>query len=129
VPPQTYSPNTSVPLPVDPPVLSIPTDITPKVDIDLAYAQSDSAGGYKVIKLIGVALHAPYLHDGGVAASSTALEQNAKSWYEIADLNQIGMVRTLMRWIKPNPDASLRLLLDRRLREPMLAANRANSDL
>lgn len=34
-----------------------------------------------------------------------------------------------MRWIKPDPAASLRMLLDRHLREPMLTANRANSDL
>lgn len=45
------------------------------------------------------------------------------------DPNQIGMVGTLMQGIKPDAAASLRMLLDRDLREPMIAANRANSDL
>lgn len=34
-----------------------------------------------------------------------------------------------MRWIKPDPAASLRMLLERHLREPMLTANRANPNL
>lgn len=128
-PPQTYPSNVSVPLPPNPPVLSIPTDITPQEDIDLAYAQSDPAGGYKVTKLIGLYLLAPYLHDGGVAAGVDALKQDANGRFNIANPNQIGMVGTLMQNIKPDPEASLRMLLDRDLREPMVAANRANSDL
>lgn len=129
VPPETYPPNVSVPLPPDPPVLPVPTDIMPEEDIELAYALSDPAGGYKVMKLIGVYLHAPYLHDGGVAASSTALKKDAKGRYSIAAPDQIGMVGTLMQDIKADPEASLRMLLDRKLRKPMVAANRANPDL
>lgn len=72
VPPDTYAPDVAVPLPPDPPVLPVPTDITPTADIRLAYALSDPDGGCKVMKLIGVYLHAPYLHDGGVAASAIA---------------------------------------------------------
>ena len=131
VPPDTYPPNASVPLPAEPPILPIPTDITPQEDIKLAYAQSDREGGYKVIKLIGLYLHAPYLHDGGVAASEAALKQNEDGYYsiDIDRTNEIGMVGTLMQGIKPDPDASLRMLVDRSLREPMVAANRANADL
>ncbi|MBD2258780.1 di-heme oxidoredictase family protein [Pseudanabaena sp. FACHB-2040] len=129
VPPDTYAPNVPVPLPADPMVLSVPTDITPEEDIKLAYAQSDPAGGYKVMKLIGVYLHAPYLHDGGVAASATALKQEEDGWYSVADPTQIGMVGTFMRHIKPDPGASLRMLVDRNLRQPMVEANRANPDL
>ncbi|MBF2003854.1 MAG: hypothetical protein IGS38_24430 [Synechococcales cyanobacterium M58_A2018_015] len=129
VPPDTYAPNVPVPLPPDPPVLAVPTDITPEEDIQLAYALSDPAGGYKVIKLIGTYLHAPYLHDGGVAASEAALQPDETGWYRIADPDQIGMVGTLMRGIKPDAAASLRLLVDRDLRQPMIAANKANSDL
>jgi hypothetical protein len=110
-------------------VLSVSTDITPQEDIELAYALSDPAGGYKVTKLIGLYLHAPYLHDGGVAAGATALAQDAEGQFYIADPNQIGMVGTLMRSVKPDAAVSLRMLLDRRLREPMIAANRANPDL
>jgi len=38
VPPDTYPPNVPVPLPPNPPVLPVPTDITPQEDIELAYA-------------------------------------------------------------------------------------------
>jgi cytochrome c5 len=129
VPPDTYAPNVPVPLPPDPTVLTVPTDITPEEDIQLAYAQSDPAGGYKVIKLIGTYLHAPYLHDGGVAASATALAQEEDGWYSIAEPDQIGMVGTFMQGIKPDAAASLRMLVDRTLREPMVTANKANADL
>lgn len=129
VPPDTYPANVTVPLPSDPPILPVPTDITPKEDIELAYAQSDRAGGYKVIKLIGLYLHAPYLHDGGVAASKAALKEDEDGYYQIDRPNEIGMVGTLMQGIKPDPGASLRMLVDRNLREPMVVANRANTDL
>jgi hypothetical protein len=39
------------------------------------------------------------------------------------------MAGTLMQNIKPDPAASLRVLVDRNLREKAIAANRANSDL
>ena len=129
VPPDTYPANLPVPLPADPPVLSVPTDITPPQEIELAYALSDPAGGYKVPKLIGLSLHAPYLHDGGVAAGAMALAPDEKGQFQIADRNQIGMVGTWMRGIKPDAAASLRMLLDRHLRAPMIAANRSNPDL
>jgi hypothetical protein len=129
VPPDTYPPNVSVPLPADPPVLAVPTDISPKEDIELAYALNDPKGGYKVTKLIGLYLHMPYLHDGGVAASATALKPGENGYYTIADPDQIGMVGTLMRNITPDAGASLRMLLDRNLRKPMVAANRASADL
>ncbi|WP_052050825.1 di-heme oxidoredictase family protein [Leptolyngbya sp. KIOST-1] len=129
VEPDTYAPNVPVPLPADPAVLPVPTDITPKEDIQLAYAQSDPKGGYKVMKLIGAYLHAPYLHDGGVAASATALKPEPDGWFTVADPAQIGMVGTFMRGIRPDPAASLRMLVDRNLREPMVEVNRASPDL
>lgn len=129
VPPDTYAPDLAVPLPPDPKVLSVPTDITPEADIRLAYALSDPDGGYKVMKLIGVYLHAPYLHDGGVAASAIALKQQEDGWLTVADPTQIGMAGTFMRGIRPDPAASLRMLVDRNLRSPMVDVNRANADL
>ena len=39
------------------------------------------------------------------------------------------MAGTSLRNIQPDPSASLRVLLDRRLRRQAIAANRANSDL
>jgi hypothetical protein len=129
VDPDTYAPNVPVPLPANPRVLPVPTDITPEEDIQLAYAQSDPAGGYKVMKLIGAYLQAPYLHDGGVAASATALKPTQDGWFEVADPAQIGMVGTFMRGIRPDAAASLRMLVDRRLRQPMVEVNRAAPDL
>ncbi|MBE9212261.1 hypothetical protein IQ247_05980 [Plectonema cf. radiosum LEGE 06105] len=129
VPPDTYPPNVPVPLPPNPPVLPVPTDITPQEDIELAYALSDPDGGYKVQNLIGLYLSAPYLHDGGVAASNESIKQDKNGYFTIAIKDELGMAGTLMRGIAPDPEASLRVLLDRNLRPDVVAANRANSDL
>lgn len=125
---RTYPPNLSVPLPPDPPVLPVPTDITPKRVQELAFAINNPAGGYKVPSLIGLHVTAPYLHDGGVAASSEALKQDKKG-FSVANPDQLGMVGTLLKNIQPDPSASLRVLLDRKLRKPTVAANRANLNL
>jgi hypothetical protein len=127
VSPQTYPSNVSVPLPANPPVLDVPTDITPEEDVKLAFAEGNS-GGYKVPSLIGLYVTAPYLHDGGVAASSEALQQGKKR-FEVASGDRIGMAGTLMQGIQPDPRASLRVLLDRSLRREAIAANRKNSSL
>lgn len=71
---------------------------------------------------------APYLHDGGVAASSAALQED-EDGFRVVDRSQLGMAGTLMQNLVPDATASLRVVLDRRLREPAIAANRANSDL
>ncbi len=128
VPPDTYPPNLPVPLPPNPPVLSVPTDITPQEDIELSYALSDPDGGYKVQNLIGLYLSAPYLHDGGVAASAESIKQDESGRFTIAVGDELGM-SGMMRGITPNPEASLRVLLDRNLRKAVVAANRANPDL
>lgn len=125
--PQTYPSNVPVPLPPNPPALSVPTDITPEADQKLAFAVN-SAGGYKVPSLIGLYVTAPYLHDGGVAAGPEALKLDKKG-YSVANRDQLGTVGTSLRTIQPDPSASLRVLLDRRLRRKAIAANRANSDL
>jgi len=127
VSPQTYPSNVSVPLPANPPVLDVPTDITPEEDVKLAFAEGNS-GGYKVPSLIGLHVTAPYLHDGGVAAASEALQQGKKR-FEVASGDRIGMAGTLMQGIQPDPRASLRVLLDRSLRREAIAANRKNSSL
>lgn len=128
VPPETYPSNVPVPLPPDPPILPVPTEIAPDRTLKLAYAIGN-AGGYKVQSLIGLYLSAPYLHDGGVAASREALQVAADGHYEVANPEQLGMAGTLMQQIPPDPEASLRVLLDRELRAVAIAANRANSDL
>lgn len=129
VPPETYPPNIRVPLPVSPSVISVPLDITPQEDRELAYAINHPARGYKVQNLIGLAVTAPYLHDGGVAASREALQQEPDGSYTVADPEQMGLAGTWMRGIAPNPEASLRVLVDRNLRQVAIAENRANADL
>lgn len=125
--PQTYPSNVSVPLPANPPVLDVPTDITSEQDLKLAFADGN-AGGYKVPSLIGLYVTAPYLHDGGVAAGAEALKQGKKR-FEVANPQQIGMAGTLMQGILPDPGASLRVLVDRSLRREAITANRQNDNL
>lgn len=60
--------------------------------------------------LIGVYWSAPYLHDGGVAVGPYAH-------------TQCGMPGTLLRGIPPDPVNSLRALIDRALRQRVIAAN------
>ncbi|MBE9170218.1 hypothetical protein IQ238_22775 [Pleurocapsales cyanobacterium LEGE 06147] len=128
VPPQTYPPNVPVPLPPNPPVLAVPTDIMPQEDIELSYAQNNPAGGFKVPNLIGLYLTAPYLHDGGVAAGPDAL-QLTEEGFEIINPDQLGMAGTLLKGIQPDPSNSLRVLVDRDLRQEIIAANRADESL
>lgn len=127
VSPQTYPNSVRVPLPPDPPVLPVPTDITPQKAQEIAFAKNNS-GGYKVPSLIGLHVTAPYLHDGGVAAGKEALKQDKKG-YSVANADQLGMAGTLLNGIQPDPSASLRVLLDRSLRKQAIAANQANSSL
>jgi hypothetical protein len=72
---------------------------------------NNSAGGYKVPSLIGLYLTAPYLHDGGVAASASALKQEQDGQFAVANPDGLGMAGTLMQNILPDPQASLRLLV------------------
>ncbi|MFE1746127.1 hypothetical protein [Coleofasciculus sp. H7-2] len=63
-----------------------------------------------------------------MAASSEALKRD-EDGFSVADPNRLGMAGTLLKNIQPDPSASLRVLLDRHLREATVAANRENSDL
>lgn len=128
VEPRTYAPIVLAPPPADAPVLPVPTDTTPEEIRQRAFVDGVEEGGYKVITLIGVYLHAPYLHDGGVAAGPGALREE-EGRFVVADGEQLGMAGTLMRGILPDPAASLRVLLDRELRGPMIQANRDHPDL
>nr|WP_290224957.1 di-heme oxidoredictase family protein [Trichocoleus desertorum] len=126
--PETYPPNISVPLPTDPAVLPVPTDMTPDRVKQLAYAINNN-GGFKVQHLIGLYTSAPYLHDGGVAATAAALQQEKDGSYSVANPDQMGMAGTWMQNREPDPEASLRVLVDRQLRQVAVAENRDNLDL
>ncbi len=127
--PQTYAPNTPVPLPVDPPILTVPVETAPLETRRAAYAIDPPTGGYKVTSLVGLAVSAPYLHDGGVAASSTAIAPQSDGTYTVVKPDEMGLAGTWMRRIAPDPAASLRVLIDRNLRTIAVDANRANPDL
>lgn len=127
--PQTYAPNTPVPLPVDPPILTVPVNTAPIETRRAAYAIDPPTGGYKVTSLVGLAVSAPYLHDGGVAASSTAIAPQSDGTYTVVKPDEMGLAGTWMRRIAPDPAASLRVLIDRNLRAIAVDANRANPAL
>jgi hypothetical protein len=128
--PQTYPNSLAAPVQADAPVLDVPTDITPQSATQLAFGINNPAGGYKVPSLIGLYVTAPYLHDGGVAAGAQALKRDTQgNRFTVANADQLGMAGTLLQGIQPDPGASLRVLVDRNLREQMIATNRANPDL
>jgi hypothetical protein len=127
--PQTYPNQQWVPVSANASILDVPTDITAQADQQLAFALNDPAGGYKVPSLIGLAVTAPYLHDGGVAATAEALQVDRSGEPKVAHPDQLGMAGTLMQNRLPDPGASLQVLLDRELRQQAIAANRSHPDL
>jgi hypothetical protein len=110
-----FTPDTPVPVPPNAKTVQVPTGHLEPEQVKLAYAHGDSPGGYKVKGLIGLLWTAPYLHDGGVAAGR--------------DASQLGMPGTLMRGIAPDPANSLRALIDKDLRQKVIAANRSSKAL
>lgn len=116
-----------VPLPQDPPILNVPTNITKEEDYKLAFALGN-AGGYKVPSLIGLHVSAPYLHDGGAIAGPEALKVE-KDGYTIINYEQLGIPGTLFNGVEPDPSASLRVLVDRNLRRHVVNNNRADTNL
>lgn len=107
-----YSPDTPVPVPKGAQILKVPTAHLDPEQIKLGFARGDSKGGYKTVSLNGLYWTAPYLHDGGVAAGADADKQ-------------LGLPGTLMQGIPADPYNSLRALVDRKLREKVIAANRS----
>jgi hypothetical protein len=110
VPPSLYGFDTPVPIPPGTPPLAVPTAALDPHQLQLAFAYGGTPGGYKVPSLVGVYWSAPYLHDGGVAVGADAQ-------------TQLGIPGTLHRGIRPDPVNSLRALLDRALRQQVIAAN------
>ncbi|MEX2535581.1 MAG: hypothetical protein WD273_08260 [Trueperaceae bacterium] len=120
--PRTWPPSLEVPLPRDAPTLEVPVDEAKLEILSRAYGLEGAEVGYKVPSLIGLAVSAPYLHDGGVAAAAGAFSLEDER-YEIAG-GGLGLPGTLLRGLDVDPRASLRALVDRRLREAVVAANR-----
>jgi hypothetical protein len=94
--------------------LEFPTEHLDPAQLRLSLAFTGSPGGYKTPSLIGLYWSPPYLHDGGVA---------------VGPGGELGLPDTVYRFVRPDPEASLRALLDRGLRERVVAANRADPRL
>lgn len=110
-----YAWDTPVPVPPGARVVKVPTDHLDPEQVKLGFAHGDSPGGYKVKGLIGLAWSAPYLHDGGVAAGPKP--------------DQLGLAGTVMKGVAPDPENSLRALIDRELRGKVIEANRSAGTL
>lgn len=127
--PRTYAPDTPVPMPENPRVLDVPLDRAPQQNRDLAYAIGKAAGGYKVSSLIGLAVSAPYLHDGGVAAGEDALQRNEDGTVQLVSPERLGLPGTLLQGQPVSAANSLHVLVDRELRELAVNANRSDVSL
>jgi hypothetical protein len=114
-PPLMYDYDTPVPLPAKPKLHKITLNGMSEDEIRLAFAHGGSPGGYKTPSLYGLYWSAPYLHDGGVAAGP--------------EPGQYGIPGTFKAGILPDPAESLRALVDKRLRELVVKANRADKGL
>jgi hypothetical protein len=70
-------------------------------------------------------LSAPYLHDGGVAVRLGSLRFNADGSFVVVNPQGLGLNGTLSIGINADAASSLRALVDRQLRQQVVAANQA----
>lgn len=106
--PQLFRTDTPFPLPPEPALVDVP--VPDEAQLKLAWAHGGTEGGYKVPNLVGLAWTAPYGHDGGIAVGPDP-EQRP------------GVDTTLFAGTAPDPTNSLRALVDRTLRDRVVAAN------
>lgn len=128
VPPKLYSFDTPVPPPAKAEVLDIPTEGIAQTPTTLPDGLLPD-GGYKTLSLLGLAFSPPYLHDGGVAVGQGALQVQADGSFQIVNAQRLGLTPTLARGKLPDAASSLRALLDRQLRDQVIAANQADPKL
>ncbi|MDT8859197.1 electron transport protein [Alkalihalobacillus sp. MEB130] len=112
--PWFYTLDTPIPVPEDAEKVKIPTGHLEQDQLELTLALGNE-GGYKVKGLVGLKHSAPYLHDGGVAVGEK--------------LSQLGLTGTLDKGIMPDSYNSLKALIDRKLREKVIKANKTSTSL
>ncbi|MHC2108729.1 cytochrome C oxidase Cbb3 [Methylobacterium sp.] len=112
-PPSLFATDTPFPLPADPVIVPVPLAGDKLAQVQLAWGQGGTEGGYKVPNLVGLAWTAPYLHDSGIAVGPDPA-------------TQLGVPGTVYRGIAPDPSNSLRALIDRDLRAQVIAANKSS---
>ena len=122
VPPAIYSLDTAVPPPAGATVLSLPTSHVSPTPTSLPTGLLPN-GAYKTTPLRGVYLSAPYLHDGGVAVRAGSLKFNPNGSFEVIDPQGLGLSGTLAIGLNADAASSLRALLDRALRQQVVASN------
>lgn len=127
VPPKLYTFNNPVPVPAGAEVIDVPTEGIAPSPTSLPNGLLPN-GGYKTTSLLGLDLSAPYLHDGGVAVRAGSL-QVGRNGVSVTDPSGLGLAGTLSQGKPADSTSSLWALIDRRLREQVVAANRASSAL
>jgi hypothetical protein len=110
-----FAPSVNVPINKGATVNRVPTNHLDEKQIELAFAKGKSSGGYKTPSLIGLFWSAPYLHDGGVSVGPRK--------------DQLGMPGTLMKGIIPDPENSLRALVDSEFRAKVVKANHSSKNM
>lgn len=128
VEPKLYSFDTPVPIPAGAEVLDVPTEGISDTPTTLPKGILPD-GGYKTTSLRGLYLSAPYLHDGGVAVRKESLEVAKNGRFTVVEPGGLGLTGTLSQGLPADAASSLRALLDRGLREQVVAANKANPAL
>ncbi|PIG95249.1 di-heme oxidoredictase family protein [Gloeocapsopsis sp. IPPAS B-1203] len=128
VPPKIYTFNNPVPIPANAEVLDVPTAGISDSPTSLPKGLLPD-GGYKTTPLRGLYLSAPYLHDGGVAVRSGALQVRSDGRFSVVDPTGLGLTGTLSIGKPADAASSLRALVDRNLRAQVVAVNKANSAL
>jgi len=128
VPPKLYTFNNPVPIPANAEVLDVPTAGISDSPTSLPKGLLPN-GGYKTTPLRGLYLSAPYLHDGGVAVRSGALQVRSDGRFSVVDPTGLGLTGTLSIGKPADAASSLRALVDRNLRAQVVAVNKANSAL
>jgi len=122
--PEIYSLDTFVPPLPGARVLTVPTNAFSPTPTSLPTGLMPN-GGYKTPPLRGVYLSAPYLHDGGVAVRLGSLRFNADGSFVVVNGQGLGLNGTLSIGINADAASSLRALVDRQLRQQVVAANQA----
>jgi mono/diheme cytochrome c family protein len=122
VPPEIFSLDTTVPAPPGARVLAVPTAGFSPTPTSLPTGLLPD-GGYKTTALRGVYLSAPYLHDGGVAVRAGSLRFNLDGSFVVVDPQGLGLTGTLVIGVNADAASSLRALVDRQLRQQVVAAN------
>jgi hypothetical protein len=118
-----------VPLPPNPNPMVLPRAPGTSSNLLLPPGLDNPDGGYKVTGLLGTYFKAPYLHDGSVASTAEAIRISTDGSYAVVDRGGIGIPGTSKAGRTIHAGNSLRVLLDRDLRQILLENNASDPTL